>query len=282
MIYQVRFCFCATFMRNFNVHPTAIVDESAIIEAGCIVGPYSIIGPGVVLHENVHLVSHVIVEENTTIGANSRVHPFSVLGGDPQHLSYGGQSTYLVIGKNAEIREHVTMHRGTLEGGGKTIIGDRVLAMVGVHVAHDCCIGNDVVMANQATLGGHVVVGDHAVLGGLCAIHQFTRIGEGAMVAGCSGVNTDIAPYSMVLGHRAFLRGINRVKLTRLGATHAEIKGIHRAFQWIFHNRTDSFAHRVKTLPQELLNFERVQAIQAFLSDDAKRPICMVDEKYKS
>lgn len=260
-----------------NIHPTAIVHERAKIAPGCHIGPYCIIGPNVVLHGGVRLDSHVVIERNTNVGENSHICSFSVLGGDPQHVAYSGQETHLIIGKNAQIREHVTIHRGTMEGGGSTTVGDRVFLMVGVHIAHDCRVGDDVVMANQATLGGHVDIGSHAVLGGLCAIHQFTRIGEGAMIAGFSGVNTDVIPYGMVLGYRAKLKGINRVKLRRLHATHEEIRAIYAAFQWIFQRTGGSFSQRIDTLPQEILAFPRAQRLQEFLKYDFRRSICMME-----
>jgi len=271
---------CCIFMSvSFDIHPTAIIHPSAAIGSGCRVGPYSIVGPGVVLHENVVLDSHVVIECNTTIGEHSRIGAFSVLGGDPQHLIYVGQQTYLTIGHHAQIREHVTINRGTLEFGGETRVGDRVFLMVGVHIAHDCKVGSDVVMSNQVTLGGHVDVGDHAVLGGLCAVHQFTRIGEGAMIAGFSGVNTDVIPYGLVLGYRAKLKGINKVKLKRLHVQHEEIQAIYRAFQWVFQQKEPSFFERIQKMPAEMLCFSRVKKIQDFLSHDVKRSICMTDDR---
>jgi UDP-N-acetylglucosamine acyltransferase len=268
---------CASIIREslFDVHPTASVHESAIIGPGCVIGPYCIIGPGVILHDRVCLDSHVVIHCNTVVGPDSHVLSFAVLGGDPQHVVYAGQETHLVIGANAQIREHVTIHRGTVEGGGTTRVGDRALLMVGVHIAHDCTVGNDVVMANQATLGGHVSVGDHADLGGLCAIHQFTRIGEGAMVSGFSGINTDVIPYGLVVGYRAQLTGINRVKLKRLNAAHEEIHAIKAAFKWLFQENTAPFVQRVQTLSPDLLVFPRVQSIQNFLNA-GQRPICML------
>jgi UDP-N-acetylglucosamine acyltransferase len=268
---------CASSVRKtFDAHPTSSVHESAIIGVGCVIGPYCIIGPGVVLHERVWLDSHVVIQCNTSIGSDTHVRSFAVVGGDPQHTIYAGQATHLIIGANVQIREHVTIHRGTVEGGGTTRIGDRVLLMVGVHIAHDCIIGNDVVMANQATLGGHVQVGDHAVLGGLCAIHQFTRIGEGAMVSGFSGISTDVIPYGLVFGYRAKLTGINRVKLKRLQVAHDEIHAIKAAVKWIFEENHEPFNQRVQTLSSELVAFPRVQAIQEFLTSGLKRPICML------
>ena len=266
---------------SFVVHESAIVHKSAHIGRGCDIGPYCIVGPHVVLHDNVRLTSHVVIEQNTTIGEDSTIGAFSVLGSDPQHLIYAGQETHLIIGKNARIREHVTIHRGTKEGGGRTIIGDRVFLMVGVHIAHDCTLGDDIVMSNQATLAGHVEVGDQAVLGGLCAVLQFTRIGEGAMISGLSGVASDVMPYGLVLGYPAKLMGINRIKLKRLQASHQEIKAVHRTFQWIFCSTEGSFFERVNTVPSEFLEFSKVKVIQEFLKKDVKRSICMVgDARY--
>lgn len=266
------------FMRDsVHIHPTAIIHPTAHIGMGCHIGPYSLIGPGVVLEDYVHLDAHVSIVCHTLVGSGSRIGSFSLIGGDPQHMVYAGQETHLIIGKNARIREHVTIHRGTLEGGGITRVGNDVFLMVGVHIAHDCTVGDQVIMSNQATLGGHVQVDNHAVLGGLCAIHQFTRIGEGAMVAGFSGINADVIPYGLVMGYRAKLKGINRVKLKRLHASHEEIRAIYGAFLWIFKGTQGSFFQRVQTLPLEMTAFSRVQKIQKFLRQDMKRSICTTE-----
>jgi UDP-N-acetylglucosamine acyltransferase len=186
-----------------EIHPTALVDPAAALSEDVTIGPYCVVGPGVELGAGVRLDSHVVVVGRTTLGDGCRVFPFACLGHRPQDLKYRGEDTRLVIGRNNQIREHVTMHPGTAGGGGVTRVGDDGLYMAGIHVAHDCRVGNGVIMANDATLGGHVEVQDHAYLGGLCAVHQFVRIGRQAMIGGLAGVEQDVIPYGMVLDQLA-------------------------------------------------------------------------------
>src|SRR5947209_20337006 len=178
-----------------QIHLTAIVAPGARLAEDAVVGPYCIIGEDVALGPRVSLGPHVVVDGRTTIGEGTRLFPFASIGLEPQDLKYRGERSELVIGRNNTIREYVTINPGTEGGGMVTRIGDGSLFMVGAHVAHDCQIGNHVVLANNATLGGHVVVEDYAVLGGLCAVHQYARIGSHAMIGGMSGVERDVIPY---------------------------------------------------------------------------------------
>ncbi len=199
------------------VHPTALVDRRAELGRGVHVGPYAIVGRGVRLGDGVRVDSHCVIEGRTTVGAHSVVYPFVVLGALPQDLKYKGESAELIIGEENSIRQYSNFSIGTASGGGKTVVGRRNLFMVNVHVAHDCVIGDNAVFANNATLAGHVEVQSRAFLGGLCAVHQFCKIGTMAMIAGGSMVTQDVTPYTMVQGDRATPNGLNVVGLRRAG-----------------------------------------------------------------
>lgn len=217
-----------------EIHPTAIIGPGAGIGPRCRIGPYCVIGPLVQLGPEVTLASHIAIDGITRIGAGTQVFPFASLGHIPQDLKYAGEATELVIGARNRIREHVTMNPGTAGGGGVTSVGDDNLFMVGVHVAHDCIVGNRVIMANNATIAGHVVVEDNVILGGLSAVHQHVRLGRGAMIGGMAGVVADVIPYGSVLGERAHLAGLNLVGLKRAGIERAQIHGLRSAFAEIF------------------------------------------------
>lgn len=221
-------------MSNTQIHPTAIIEDGAQIGAGCAIGPYCVVGPHVALGDNVTLKSHVVVDGRTSIGEGTSIYPFASIGTAPQDLKYHGEPSELIIGKNNTIREHATMNPGTEGGGMKTTIGDNGLFMMATHVAHDCQIGNNVIMANNATLGGHVTVGDYALIGGLAAVHQFVRIGAYAVIGGMSGVESDVIPFGRVKGERASLAGLNLIGLERGGFTKDQIKTIQKAFKGIF------------------------------------------------
>ncbi len=221
-------------MTETEIHPTAIIDPKASLGTGVTIGPFCTVGANSVLGDRVTLKSHVVVEGHTTIGEDTTIFPFSVIGTAPQDLKFGGEESYLIIGKRNRIREHVTMNPGTKGGGLKTVVGDDGLFMVGVHIAHDCIVGDHVIMANNATLAGHVSVGDRTVIGGLSAVHQFVRIGKGAMIGGMSGVEADVIPYGMVIGDRANLRGLNLVGLQRSGTAKKEINELRALYKLLF------------------------------------------------
>ena len=183
-----------------QIHPTALVDPAAELASGVTVGPYSIIEGRVTIGPGTRIGPHVIIRDFTTIGANCRIFQFAVLGEIPQDLKFQGEESSLIIGDNNTIREFATMHRGTAGGGGVTRVGDNNLFMAYTHIAHDCLVGNGVIMSNAATLGGHILVEDHAILGGLSAVHQFCHIGRHAFIGGCSAVHRDVPPYAMAVG----------------------------------------------------------------------------------
>jgi UDP-N-acetylglucosamine acyltransferase len=217
-----------------QVHATAIVDKTVQLGAGVTVGPYSIIQGRVVIGDDTHIDSHVVIKDFTTIGARCRIFQFAVLGEVPQDLKFQGEESQLLIGDDNTIREFATMHRGTQGGGGVTYVGNRSLFMAYTHVAHDCRVGDGVIMSNAATLGGHITVEDHAIIGGLAAVHQFCRVGRHAFIGGCSAVHRDVPPYAMAVGNRAKLVGLNLVGLKRHGFSDATLQGLKRAYELLF------------------------------------------------
>ena len=247
-----------------EVHPTAIVERGAELGAGVRVGPYCVVGPKVRLAEKVELVAHVVVAGNTTIGAGTRVYPFASLGHPPQDLKYRGEETRLEIGANNTIREHATMNPGTEGGGGLTRVGSGGLFMIGTHVAHDCKVGDQVVMANNATLGGHVQIGDHVVLGGLCAAHQYVRVGPHAMVAGLAGLDADVIPYGTVRGAPAALIGLNIVGMKRRGFAKQDIQALRTAYRLLF-AQEGTMAERLEDVAALYAEHAPVKAIVDFI-----------------
>jgi UDP-N-acetylglucosamine acyltransferase len=219
-----------------KIHPSAIIDPHAELDSSVIVGPYAVIGPEVRVGPDCEIGPHAVLSGPTTMGAANRIGPFAHVGGDPQDLKYHGERTELVMGDNNTIREYVSIHRGTESGHRRTSIGNDNMFMVSSHIAHDCVIGNRVILANAATLGGHVEIEDHATLGGLVAVHQFTRIGAYAYIGGMSGISKDIPPYIIMAGIRNQMRvtGINKIGLQRSGFDEDTIKKLNQAFRIIF------------------------------------------------
>jgi len=215
-----------------SIHPTAIIDPDAKIHPSCKIGPYCVIGAEVELGEGCELVSHVALQGPTKIGADNGFFPFSSIGLAPQDISYAGEPTRLEIGDHNEIREFVTINRGTAKGGGLTRVGNHTLIMAYTHIAHDCFIGDHVIMANAATLGGHVTVEDWAMVGALCPVHQFVRIGTHSYVGGGTTITQDVLPFSKTSAERnthAF--GMNSVGLQRRGFSKERIRKIHHAYK---------------------------------------------------
>jgi len=255
-----------------EIHATAIVERGAELGEGVRIGPYCLVGPNVTLAAGVELVSHVIVAGHTAIGANTRIYPFASLGHPPQDLKYKGEETRLEIGANNTIREHATMNPGTAGGGGLTRVGSGGLFMIGTHVAHDCKVGDNVVMANNATLGGHVTVGDNVFFGGLCAVHQFARIGEGVMVAGVTGVRGDIIPFGYASGQHAKLVGINVVGMKRRGFGRADMHRLRDAHKELFSER-GTFRERLDAAAEKYGDDPLIGKVIAFIKDGGSRAL---------
>jgi UDP-N-acetylglucosamine acyltransferase len=224
-----------------RIHSTAIIDPKAKIHPSCKIGPYCVIGDGVELGKGCHLVSHVVMEGPTKIGADNGFFPFSSIGLAPQDLTYAGEPTRLEIGDHNEIREFVTINRGTVKGGGLTKIGDHNLIMAYTHIAHDCQIGSHIIMANAATLGGHVTVEDWANVGALCPVHHFVRIGTHSIIGGGSTVTRDVLPFSKTSAERGtHAYGLNAVGLERRGFTKERIKKLHHAYKLLLASKLNT------------------------------------------
>lgn len=233
-----------------SIHPSAVIEEGAHIGNGCVIGPFCHVGPNVILHDNVTLKSHVVVTGHTTIGSDTVVFPFASLGEIPQDLKFKGEETRLVIGQRNRIREHVTMNTGTQGGGGVTIVGDDCLFMAGCHVAHDVHIGNRVILVNSAAVAGHCILEDDVIIGGLSGIHQFVRIGHGAIIGAVTMVTNDVIPFGLVQAPRGELDGLNLVGLKRKGVARADITALRAAFQMMAQGE-GTFNDRVKRMGEE-------------------------------
>jgi UDP-N-acetylglucosamine acyltransferase len=215
------------------IHPTALVDKTASIDPTCEIGPYAIVGPETVLGPRTKIGAHCVVE-HATLGADNVLHPGCYVGTPPQDLKYAGEKTRLVMGDKNVIRECVTMNRGTAQGGGVTRIGSNCLFMAYSHVAHDCQLGNGVILVNSVALAGHIHVGDFAVLGGICAVHQYVRIGRYAMLGGGSMNGMDILPFTTTQGDRAVLRGLNALGMRRGGFSREAMSAVKAAYKTLF------------------------------------------------
>lgn len=253
-----------------EIHPTAIVAPGAAVEAGVCIGPWCQVGPDVVLEAGCRLVSHVVVDGLTRIGAEAVLWPFCSVGLPPQDLKYNGEPTRTEIGPGSQVREHCTIHRGTVTGAGVTRVGAGCLLMAVVHVAHDCAIGDNVIIANNVVMGGHVEIGSNAVIGGAAALHQFVRIGRGAMVGGMSGVEADVIPYGSVLGNRARLVGLNLIGLQRRGYGRDRLHRLRAAFRALFRD-PGVFAERLARVRAEYAEDELVTEILTFIDAGGQR-----------
>lgn len=217
-----------------KIHSSAVVDAGAEIGANSTVGAFCVVGPKVKLGDNVEVLSHVVIAGDTAIGTGTKIWPFASIGSQPQDLKYNGEPTRLVIGKNNHIREYVTINPGTEGGGGVTRIGDGNLLMIQVHVGHDSQLGNNIVVANDVQIAGHVVIGDNAVIGSMAGLHQFCRVGKGAMIGAASIVVNDVIPYGTTLSVRASLAGLNLIGLKRRGVSKARINELRRVYKTLF------------------------------------------------
>ena len=256
-----------------TIHPTAIIHPNAQIGADAQIGPYSIVGEHVTLGDNVTLHSHVVVEGRTTIGAGTKIFPFASIGHAPQDLKFHGEESALIIGENNTIREHVTMNPGTEFGGMVTRVGNNGLFMMACHIAHDCTIGDNVILANNATLAGHVTVGDFAFIGGLAAVHQFIRIGPHAVIGGMSGVENDVIPYGRVKGERAFLAGLNLIGLERRGFSKDQVRQLQKAYNQIF-GEDGTLEQRLEQVEKDYADQPQVMELIKFAREKTRFPLC--------
>src|SRR5210317_1693862 len=253
------------------IHETAIINPKAKIGKHVQVGPYTVIGPNVEIGDNTIIQSHVNISGNTKIGSENKIYPFVSIN-DPQDLKYNEESTYLIIGDNNKIREHVTINTGTVSGGGKTVIGNNCLFMISSHVAHDCHVGNNVIIANNVPLGGHVTIEDNVVIGGNSAVQQFTRIGKMAMIGGMTGVLHDVIPYGLSTGNRNSLQGLNLIGLRRAKFENKDILGLSEAYKEIF--ATKNIRENISKLNGSNQNNPLVKNVIDFITKDKKRSIC--------
>ena len=254
------------------IHKSSVVDPKAKISENVKIGPFCYVGPNVILLDNVELVSNVHIEGNTKVGKGTKIFPFASIGTQPQDLKFKGETNSLEIGENNLIREYVTINPGTEGGGSKTVIGNNCLFMISSHVAHDCKVGNDVVIANNVPLGGHVTIEDSVVIGGNSAVQQFTRIGRLAMIGGMTGVLKDVIPFGLSIGNRNYLEGLNLIGLRRKKYENKKIMGLSKAYKEIFDSK--NLHENLSKINGEHKGNELVNEVVAFIEKDKKRPIC--------
>ena len=256
-----------------DVHSSAIIEDGAVLGEDVTVGPFCMVGSQVVLGVGVTLKAHVVLGGRTIVGPNSVIFPFASIGQRPQDLKYRGEESELIIGANTVIREHVTMNPGTRGGGLVTRTGSNCLFMIGAHVAHDCLIGDHVIMVNNATLGGHVTIGDFAIIGGMSAVHQFARIGAHSMIGGMSGVENDVIPYGSVTGNRAHLSGLNLIGLKRRNFGRDQIHDLRNAYRLLF-AQEGTMQERLDDVAESFSENDLVMEIVEFMRGDSSRSIC--------
>ncbi len=254
------------------IHNSSVIDKKAKIKSGVKIGPFCYVGPNVELSENVELISNVHIEGTTKIGKGTKIFPFASIGTMPQDLKYKGEANRIIVGENNQIREYVTINPGTSGGGGETVIGNNCLFMISSHIAHDCKVGNNVVIANNVPLGGHVTIEDSVVIGGNSAVQQFTRIGRLAMIGGMTGVLKDVIPFGLSFGNRNYLQGINLIGLRRKKYENKKILELDEAYKKIF--SSNKLHENLSKINGEYKGNELVLEVTKFIEKDKKRPIC--------
>ena len=255
------------------IHPTAVVEDGASIDSDVEIGPYCVIGGNVELGKGCKLHSHVVVSGHTRLGAGNEVFPFAALGLPPQHTQYKGEDSILELGDNNIIRENVTMHPGTAVGAMKTVVGSDNMFLAASHVAHDCVIGNNIIITNDSMLGGHVSIEDYVYIGGNSAIKQYIRIGKHAMVSGMTGVTADVIPFGTVFGPRAALTGLNLVGMRRRGIGREQIGILRKAYRMLFAPE-GTFGERLEEVRELYGGDQEVAAILTFIDNGGDRPLC--------
>lgn len=265
-----------------TIHPTSIVEPGAYLGSGVKIGPFCHVTSNVHLGDGVELLSHVSVTGHTSIGNGSRVFPMAVLGAEPQNAAYKGEDTKLIIGANNTIREGVTMHLGTGNARGQTVVGDNGMFLAHSHVAHDCIVGNNVTFANNVMLAGHVVVGDYVIVGGGAGIHQFCNIGTRAFVGGMAAVEADVIPFGMVLGNRAYLGGLNLVGMKRSGMSREDINAMRHAYVELFETDAGSLRENAAAVLEKYSSHQPVCDLVNVILTSSKRKFVTTKSARKS
>lgn len=257
---------------SMTIHPTAIIDNAAELDSTVSVGPYTIIEGKVRIDAGTKVAGHAYISGPTTIGKNNEISSFTTVGGAPQDLKYAGEPTELILGDDNRIREYASIHRGTVNGGGKTVVGNNNLLMSYIHVAHDCRIGNHVIMSNVATMAGHVEVADFATIGGLVAVHQFCRIGKYSYIGGLSGVSLDVPPFVIITGtrNRTRISGINKVGLRRRGFSRETIGMLDNAFRIIFRSPDLLLKDALNMVQNEITDCPEVEELVTFFEESQR------------
>ena len=254
------------------IHKTAFIDSKAKINSNVTIGAFTVIGPNVEIGENSIIQSHVSISGNTKIGKENKIYPFASIGNDPQDLKFDGEQTKLEIGDKNKIREYVTINPGTKGGGGLTSVGSNCLFMVSSHIAHDCIVEDNVILANNVPLGGHAHIENNVIIGGNSAVQQFTRVGKFAMIGGMCGVVRDVIPYGIAHGNRSILQGLNLIGLRRKNIPNKEIMILSEAYKKIFKN--ENLTKNLNNLDKDFKKNKLVLDVVSFLEKDKKRPIC--------
>jgi len=252
-----------------EIHPTAVVSSDAELDSGIQIGPYSIIGDHVAIGRDTVICPHVVVEGNTRIGERNRIFQFVSIGGPPQDIGYQGEDTRIIIGDDNIIREYTTINRATTKQDWETVLGDRNYVMAYAHIAHDCCLGDNIILSNAATLAGHTAIGDHAIVGALVAIQQFTRIGAYAFLGAKSGIDRDVPPFMITAGPRAKLYGVNQIGLRRIGFSREAIDGLKKAYRIIWRENR-RFSEGIDQVRREIKSFPELEILLNFLKDSKR------------
>lgn len=255
-----------------SIHPSSIVHADARIGANVTIGPFCTVGPHVTLGDGCELISHVVIDGHTTLGPGCRLHPFVALGHGPQVIGLAGGEARLTVGANCVMREHVTMNVGTPRGGMHTRVGDNCYFMINAHVAHDCILGDNVTLVNNVMLAGHCEVNSNVIMAGGSAIHQFTRVGQGAFIGGLAAVEHDVIPYGLALGNRAYLGGLNIIGLKRRGAKRAEIHALRQAYKLLF-STEGLFEEQLQRVDEAFAGQPLVDEVLDFIRAGGKRRI---------
>ncbi|HBF30324.1 acyl-ACP--UDP-N-acetylglucosamine O-acyltransferase [Rhizobium sp.] len=255
-----------------RIHPSSVIEDGAVIGENVTIGPFCYVGPKVVLGEGTELFPHAIVTGRTTIGRHGKIFSNAVIGGDPQSIHHTGEETTLVIGDHCTMREGVTINCGTVEGGGKTVVGSNNLFLANSHIAHDCQLGSHIILSNNVMLAGHVKIDDRAILGGGCAVHQFTRIGRQAFIGGLSACSYDLIPYGMLNGNPGLLGGLNVVGMTRAGIDRATIHRVRKAYKALF-DEEGAIREKAAAIREEFADCKEAMEVLDFIAVESDRAL---------